>query len=195
MLYESGWRKRTETQDKAGHLWIPADCQLSSRHQASESGVDVIHKPPLKKQKRKEILSREQCGQRVMGITWGEMKQEWLLVSLLYQFLGVSTPEDKYIEIVRGIGGAPAPDAPGDNQFLYTFLIPEPIQPCESPRSPFLGRLTWLIAVNSQLKYVMRSCWLTCRPSSKHGRKDGSGRVAIYKAWLPWSLSVSTSHI
>ena len=50
LLYESGWRKRTETQDKAGHLWVPADCELSSSHQASESGADVIHKPPLKKE-------------------------------------------------------------------------------------------------------------------------------------------------
>ena len=48
LLYESGWRKRTETQDKAGHLWVPADCELRSSHQASESGADVIHKPPLK---------------------------------------------------------------------------------------------------------------------------------------------------
>ena len=50
LLYESGWRKRTETQDKAGHLWVPADCELSSSHLASESGADVIHKPPLKKE-------------------------------------------------------------------------------------------------------------------------------------------------
>ena len=42
-----------------------------------------------------------------VGITQGKMKQESLLVSLLYQVLGVSTPENKYIEIVRGIGGAP----------------------------------------------------------------------------------------
>ena len=48
--YESGWRKRTETQDKAGQLWVPADRELSSSHQASESGADVIHKPPLKKE-------------------------------------------------------------------------------------------------------------------------------------------------
>ena len=46
LLYESGWRKRTETQDKAGQLWVPADRELSSSHQASESGADVIHKPP-----------------------------------------------------------------------------------------------------------------------------------------------------
>ena len=49
LLYESGWRKRTETQDKAGHLWVSADCELSSSHQASQSGADVIHKPSLKK--------------------------------------------------------------------------------------------------------------------------------------------------
>ena len=34
LLDESGWSKRTETQDKAGHLWVPADCELSSIHQA-----------------------------------------------------------------------------------------------------------------------------------------------------------------
>ena len=107
MLYESGWRKRTETQEKAGHLWVPADCELSSSHQASQSGADVIHKPPLRKQKRKEFLVREQCGQRAMGITRGKIKQESLLVSLLYQFLGISTPENKYMEIVRVIGVAP----------------------------------------------------------------------------------------
>ena len=42
-----------------------------------------------------------------MGITQGKMKQESLLASLLYQFLGISIPENKYTEIVRGIGGAP----------------------------------------------------------------------------------------
>ena len=107
LFYESGWRKRTETQDKAGHLWVPADCELRSSHKASQSGADVIHKPPLRKQKRKEFLDRQQCGQGAMGITWGKMKQESLLVSLLYQFLGVSTPENKYMEIVRVIGVAP----------------------------------------------------------------------------------------
>ena len=107
LLYESCWRKRTETQDKAGHLWAPADCELSSSLQASQSGAYVIHKPPLRKQKRKEFLGREQCGQRAVGITWGKMKQESLLVSLLSQFFGISTPENKYMEIARGIGGAP----------------------------------------------------------------------------------------
>ena len=82
LLYESGWRKRTETQDKAGQLWVPADCELSSSHQASQSGAEEIHKPPLRKQKRKEFLGREQCGQRAMGITWGKMKQESLLLFL-----------------------------------------------------------------------------------------------------------------
>ena len=42
-----------------------------------------------------------------MGITQGKMKQESLLASLLYQFLGISTPENKYMEIVTGIDGAP----------------------------------------------------------------------------------------
>ena len=50
LVYESGLRKRTETQDKLGHLWVLDDCGLSFSHQASESGVDVIFKPPLKKQ-------------------------------------------------------------------------------------------------------------------------------------------------
>ena len=103
MLYESGWRKRTETQDKAGHLWVPADCELSSSHQASESGADVIHKPPLRKQKRKGFLGSEQCGQRAMGITRGKIKPEALFVSLLYQLLYISSSENKYMEIVRGI--------------------------------------------------------------------------------------------
>ena len=60
------------------------------------------------------------------------------------------------MEIVRGIGGAPAPDAPGDTQFVYTSLSPEHIQPHDSPGSPFLGRLTCLIVSNSQLKHGMR---------------------------------------
>ena len=47
LLYESGWRKKTETQDKAVHLWVTADCELSFSHQASQLGADVIHKPPL----------------------------------------------------------------------------------------------------------------------------------------------------
>ena len=50
LLYESVWRKRTETQDKAGHVWVPDDCELSSNHQASQSGADVIHMPPLMKE-------------------------------------------------------------------------------------------------------------------------------------------------
>ena len=80
---------------------------MNSSHQASQSGADVIHKPSLRKQKRKEFLGREQCAQRAMGITQGKMKQESLLISSLYLFLDVSTPENKYMEIVRGIGGAP----------------------------------------------------------------------------------------
>ena len=50
LLYESGLIQRTETQDKAGYLWGSADCELSFRHQASESGADIIQKQPLKKE-------------------------------------------------------------------------------------------------------------------------------------------------
>ena len=50
LLYETGWRKRTETQDKVGHLWVPDNCEFVSSHQASESDADVINKPPLKKE-------------------------------------------------------------------------------------------------------------------------------------------------
>ena len=52
-------------------------------------------------------MGREQCGQRGMGITQRKMKQEGLFVSLLYQLFGLSTSENKHMEIVRGIGGAP----------------------------------------------------------------------------------------
>ena len=83
-----------------------------------------------------------------------------------------------------------APDAPGDNQFVDTSLSPEHIQLWTrdshisfviAPGDPFLGRLTWLIAANSQFKHGMRSWWLACGSSSKHGRKTGSGRVAFIK--------------
>ena len=57
-------------------------------------------------------------------------------------------------------------------QSIFSLVI----DPC----SPFLGRLTCLIAANSQLKHGMRSWWLTCRPKSKDGRKIGSGMVAIH---------------
>ena len=68
--------EKGQKQDKAGLLWVPADYELSSSHQASQSGAEEIHKPPLRKQKRKEFLGREQCGQRAVGITRGKMKQE-----------------------------------------------------------------------------------------------------------------------
>ena len=73
-----------------------------------------------------------------------------------------------------------APDAPGDNQFVDRFLSSEHIQPRDNPGSPFLGRLIWLIAANSQVKHGMRSWWLTCRLSSKDRRKIGIGMVAIH---------------
>ena len=50
----------------------------------------------------------------------GKMKQEWLLVSLLYQFLEFSTPENKNMEKVKPLVVPLAPDAPDDNQFVYT---------------------------------------------------------------------------
>ena len=85
-------------------------------------------------------MGREQCAQRAMGITWGKPKQKSLLVSLLNQFLCISTPENKYMEIVKGIGGPLTRDAPGDNQFLDTFLSPEHIKPRDSPRFSLLGK-------------------------------------------------------
>ena len=74
-----------------------------------------------------------------LGITQGKMKQESLLASLLYQFLGISTPENKYMEI-EALVVLLAPDAPGDNQFVFMSLSPEHIQPRESPRSSLLGK-------------------------------------------------------
>ena len=91
-----------------------------------------------------------------MGITQGKIKQEALFVSLLYQFLGISTSENKYMEIVRALVMPLAPDAPGDNQFVGTSLSPEHIQLHDNPVSSDVGRLTWLIAANSQLKHRMR---------------------------------------
>ena len=85
--------------------------------------------------KEERVLGWEQCGQRALGITRGKMKQESLLVSLLYQFLGTSTPENKYMEIVL------APDTPGDNQFVDMSLSPEHIQPRDSPRFSLLGKV------------------------------------------------------
>ena len=49
-----------------------------------------------------------------------------------------------------------------------------------APGSSFLGKLICLIVANSQLIYGMWPWMLACRPSSKHGRLVGSGRVAIY---------------
>ena len=74
-----------------------------------------------------------------MGITRGKMKQESLLVSLLYQFLGVSTHENKYMEI-KPLVVPLAPDAPGDNQFVDTSLRPKHIQPRDRPRFSLLGK-------------------------------------------------------
>ena len=75
-----------------------------------------------------------------MGITRGKMKQEPLLVSLLYHFSGIPTPENKYMEIGEALVVPLAPDAPGDNQFVDTSLSPDHIQPHDSPRFSLLGK-------------------------------------------------------
>ena len=85
-------------------------------------------------------MGREQCAQRAMGITWGKPKQKSLLVSLLNQFLCISTPENKYMEIVRALVVPLAPDATSDNQFVDKSLSPEHIQPRDSPRFSHLGK-------------------------------------------------------
>ena len=58
---------------------------------------------------------------------------------LLYQFPGISTPENKYMEIEALVVLLP-PDAFGDNQFMDMPLNPEHIQPHDSPRFSFLGK-------------------------------------------------------
>ena len=64
-----------------------------------------------------------------------------IIVSLLYQFLAVSMPENKYMEIVKTLVVALAPDAPGENQFVYMSLSPEPSPPCDSTRFFLLGKV------------------------------------------------------
>ena len=44
-------------------------------------------------------MGREKWFKGPLGITWGKMKQESLVVSLFYHFLGVSAPENKYMKI------------------------------------------------------------------------------------------------
>ena len=56
------------------------------------------------------------------------------------QFLGISTPENKYMEIVRALVVPLAPDATSDNQFVDKSLSPEHIQPRDSPRFSHLGK-------------------------------------------------------
>ena len=41
---------RQQTTDNRQHLWVPDGCNLSSSHQASESGADVSYKSPLEKE-------------------------------------------------------------------------------------------------------------------------------------------------
>ena len=50
-------------------------------------------------------------------------------------------PENNYMETVKALVVPLAPHAPGDNQFVYTSLSPELIQPCDSPRFFLLGKV------------------------------------------------------
>ena len=84
-------------------------------------------------------MGREKWFKGPLGITWGKMKQESLVVSLFYHFLGVSAPENKYMKIEALVVLLP-PDAPCDNQFVDTSLSPEHIQPCDSPRFSLLWK-------------------------------------------------------
>ena len=43
-------------------------------------------------------------------------------------------PENKCMEIVKALVMPLASDAPGDNQFVYTSLSPESIQPYDKPQ-------------------------------------------------------------
>ena len=45
------------------------------------------------------------------------------------------------MEIVKAFRVPLASDAPGDNQCVYTFLSPELIQPCDSPRFVLLEKV------------------------------------------------------
>ena len=45
------------------------------------------------------------------------------------------------MEIIKALVVPLAPDAPGDKQFVYTFLSPELIQPCDSPRFFLFGKV------------------------------------------------------
>ena len=74
---------------------------------SGDKGRKLLHgrrssRKPLRRPRPRELRAFFSC-----IITRGKMKQESLLVSLFYRFLGVYTPENKYMEIVRDIGGAP----------------------------------------------------------------------------------------
>ena len=65
-----------------------------------------MHKPPLKTQKRKEFWAESSMVKGPWESHGARLNKSHYLF-LCYQFLGVFTPETKYMEIVRGIGGAP----------------------------------------------------------------------------------------
>ena len=50
LLYGSGWGKRTDTEDKAGHPCIQSTCEQTSSHQTTGSGADADLRPPSEKE-------------------------------------------------------------------------------------------------------------------------------------------------
>ena len=62
----------------------------------------------LKEAKEERVFGQRAVWSKGHGNHMGQDETRVItLVSLLYQFLGISTPENKCMEIVRGIGGAP----------------------------------------------------------------------------------------
>ena len=121
------------------------------------------------------------------GITQGKMRQERLLVSLLYLFPGVSTPEDKHTEMVSHWW------CPWDLTPLVITILPtwpqgpEPTQPCVCSRVSLLGRMRWLIVGISLVKYVMRSVWVTCSWVPSVEGRFGGGIIKLgYLGPLQW---------
>ena len=135
LLYESGWRKRTETQNKARQslgpnwLWIKFQLPVFWVRWLCHSQATF-----------KERVEERVFGQRAV---WSKghgnhTGQEETRVITCFFALLLRTITWRWSEalVVRL-----APDAPGDNQFVYTSLSPEPIHPCDSPRFFLLGKV------------------------------------------------------
>ena len=170
LLYESDWRKRTETENKAGHLRVPTDCELSWCYSQAtfEEGIEerVFGQRAVWSKGRQSHTGQDETRVIIcfftLSVPWrfypweqvhGDIQRHWWCPWHLMLLVITSLRTHPWI------------------QSIFSLV--------KAPGSPFLGRLTYLIAANSQLKHGMRSWWLTCRPSSKHGRKDGRGSVAI----------------